>query len=184
MTSAKSGCCYHESTVYDVVNDNLIPFSRAINDSATDIHYEYYYEEKWANGRNGKRVKTERSRQEGYCENEFEDAARSLGHYHGSESRVCNLLPYASKQGIVALHYPSNGKDSEASAKGIDVFLVSLSSGDILGFYSEPNEFKSDHLEQLQVDTAAYLVRPNLRAFGVRSSFRLKQRAATSRTTP
>jgi len=175
MTLAKSGCCYHESTVYEVINDNPVPVSRVIDDASKDQRYDYVYEEKWADGK-WKRVKTERSRQEGYCEDELEDAARSMGHYVGTgETRVCKLLPYAKKQGIVALQYPSDGKDRDKSATGIDVFLVSLSGGDILGSYSDPNEFKSDYLEQLQVDTAPYLLRPELRGFSVRSHFRTKK---------
>ncbi len=177
-TLAKSGCCYHERTVYKVVNDIPVPVSRSVNDAATDPRYTYLYDEKWIGGK-WKRMETQQFRQESYCEEELENAAQSSGHYTGaSENRMCKPLPYAKKQGVVALQYPTGGNDQahaeKGFKKGLDVFLVNLNGGDILGTYSEPNEFRDDRLNGLDIDTAPYLLRADTRAFGVRSFFYAK----------
>ena len=58
IARAKSGCCYHELTVYEVINDKPVPSSRSIDEILQNGRH-YFYEEEWVNDK-WKRLKTKR----------------------------------------------------------------------------------------------------------------------------
>ncbi|MFZ6743635.1 lysozyme inhibitor LprI family protein [Undibacterium sp. JH2W] len=59
ITNEKSGCCYHVSTIYQLVRDIPVPVSRKIDDGLVEGKYNYRYEEHWINSK-WKRVKSQR----------------------------------------------------------------------------------------------------------------------------
>lgn len=170
-TFAKSGCCYHETTVYKVVKNKPVAVVRFVDDARSDDGQGFVTEEHFVNGK-WKIKHKERYRPEDYCEEKLDQAARSLGHYVGtSVTRVCKLLPTNKQLGIVALRYPRDGKNWASPEFGTDVFLAEVKTGDVLAQYSNPDEFKDAHNMEQSIDATPYQLTKKLRAFGIRSNF-------------
>ncbi|HWW04630.1 lysozyme inhibitor LprI family protein [Collimonas sp.] len=167
-TFAKSGCCYHETTAYAVKDNMPVPVTRVVDDARGDEGTES--EERWERGK-WKVVKTQTYRPDGYCEETLAAAADALGHGGSSASRTCKPLPNDKQVGVVALVYPSDGKDWNKDDRGLDVALAGLNGGSVLAKYSKKDEFKFGRVDLLNIDTARYRLAADVRAFGVRTSF-------------
>lgn len=131
VTSAKSGCCNHSRSWYQVVHDKPVPVRRVILDSASDDKYHLTIEEHWKNGK-WRRTATNKERKEDYCEDTLQQAAPDA---QAATKVACMLMPGNSKLGIIAYAKPSGQTEL------LEIVLARISDGSRLASYVRQQPF-------------------------------------------
>lgn len=169
-TLSKSGCCWHESSVYSVVKDEPVAIEHTV-EQATESDEPFTYTERMINGR-WKRVSMEGKRPADYCEQELTDAITANGSKQSLSPAACKLLPNEPKIGVAVSTFSNDDRHV-----GLDVFFVNIDSGKVLAQSSMPNAYtapdgvKGYYPSNSAVDTARYQLTPSIRAVGVRTAF-------------
>jgi len=177
ITFAKSGCCYHVSTEYSMVNNTPVPVKQTIDEAGPmgkgQIYTEVFEHDRW------KRIKTENYRVAGYCEDELEKLA--LENFNpgqasiGEGRKACARVPGNRDMGIFASFYPAVAAvDAQADSdrtNGLNVLIADIGKRSLIAKYQDPRQFSREQPTESVIDTAAYFMSQGQRAFGVRHSF-------------
>jgi uncharacterized protein len=172
-TESKSGCCWHESAIYTVVNDKPEKIERLVDETSASEGGDstYSYTERFINGR-WKQVSARGIRPDNYCEDDLLQTNQKVGH---PERRLasCGLIPEEHAVGVIAAAYTFKSR-----SYGLDIFIVDLNDGKLLAKLTNDNEFSQvatgagNPPEHMRIDTGRFNLKEQQRAFGVRSSFR------------
>lgn len=172
-TFEKSGCCWHQTTSYHVIDNKPVAFERTIEDARdmddpSDQPYEYT--EQLIDG-HWKLIGATGKRPDDFCEEVLLNAVNAKGN-PPAEQPACKPLPNEPKTGVAAALSNTDRRRS------LDLYYVNMDNGNVVAHkhiddaYVFPDDKDAiSALHHLKVDTARYQLNANMRAIGVRATF-------------